>query len=446
MSDSRELFEARLNDFDEGVRRDALHGLMDLVQAGRIDLPAPQPVVNLHAHTFFSFNGYGYSPSCFAWKARCEGLLAAGVVDFDVLDAVDEFLDACRAVGIRGCAGLETRVFLPEFETREINSPGEPGIMYHMGAGFTSSAVPHSEVLGRLRETAGQRTRAIVERVNPCLDPVTLDYERDVLPLTPHGNATERHVCMAYEKRGIEVFPETGPRAAFWAAKLGQTPEAVEKLFPDPPAFQGLIRSKLMKQGGVGYVQPRGPDFPRMDEVNRLILGAGAIPTVAWLNGLTAGEQAIEELLELLLGSGAAALNIIPDRNWNVKNPAEKQAKVAKLHEIAALASSRGLPLLAGTEMNAHGQRFVDDFSAPEMAPLREAFVEGALILYAHTVLQSAGEMGYLSAWANRHFASPHDKNRFFAELGRSVSPEKTCGVKEVVPGMTPEAVLKKLR
>ena len=30
-------------------------------------------------------------------------------------------------------------MFVPEFSTREINSPGEPGVCYQMGVGFASS-------------------------------------------------------------------------------------------------------------------------------------------------------------------------------------------------------------------------------------------------------------------------------------------------------------------
>jgi len=38
--------------------------------------------------------------------------------------------------------GIESRVFVPEFSDREINSPGEPGISYHMGTGFTTTEIP----------------------------------------------------------------------------------------------------------------------------------------------------------------------------------------------------------------------------------------------------------------------------------------------------------------
>ena len=42
-----------------------------------------------------------------------------------------------------------------------------------------------------LRERARQRNLDIIQRVNAYLDPVCIDYERDVLPLTPAGTATE---------------------------------------------------------------------------------------------------------------------------------------------------------------------------------------------------------------------------------------------------------------
>ena len=77
----------------------------------------------MHCHTFFSFNAYGHSPTSLAWLAKRRGFKLMGIVDFDVLDGVGEFLDACEVVGVHGSAGIETRVFLPEFATREINSP-----------------------------------------------------------------------------------------------------------------------------------------------------------------------------------------------------------------------------------------------------------------------------------------------------------------------------------
>jgi len=111
------------------VRAQALADLIGAARQAEAPRPAEAAVVNLHCHTFFSFNAYGYSPTGLAWLARQRGFRALGIVDFDVFDGVDEFLEACEAVEVRGSAGLETRTFLPEFATREINSPGEPGVL-----------------------------------------------------------------------------------------------------------------------------------------------------------------------------------------------------------------------------------------------------------------------------------------------------------------------------
>ena len=131
-----EQLEQQLDSFNAGERERALSLLCEQAEAGEIELPKPGDFTNLHCHTFFSYNAYGYSPSKFAWLARKAGLAVAGTVDFDTLEALDEFRTACKLLDLKGCSGLETRVYVPEFATRVINSPGEPGISYHMGVGF----------------------------------------------------------------------------------------------------------------------------------------------------------------------------------------------------------------------------------------------------------------------------------------------------------------------
>ena len=420
-----ESLEAQLNDFDAASRAGALSALLTLTGTGEIALPAPADVVNMHAHTFYSYNGYGYSPTALAWLARRQGFSAIGIVDFDVLDGVDEFLAAADAVGMRGTAGMETRAYVPEFATRVINSPGEPGITYHMGVGFTSAAVPAGgiearRILDTMRTRAAERNRGVVERVNALLDPVAIDYERDVLPLTPSGNATERHMCVAYVQAAAETVADP---VRFWAAKLGVPQAQVATAIDDGPSMQNLVRSKTMKRGGVGYVQP-GPDtFPSVEEVHTVIEACGALPTITWLDGTSEGEQAAEELFGLLIGKGAVALNIVPDRNWNIKDPADKAVKLQNLYDVVDLARSLDLPINVGTEMNAYGKPLIDQFDAPELAPVRDAFLDGAYFAVGHTALQRAAGLGYQSPWAKANFAGRAAANAFYTRAGRAIPP-----------------------
>ncbi|MFH1882983.1 MAG: hypothetical protein ABIL62_09790 [Planctomycetota bacterium] len=417
-----EELERKLDSFDPGERKQALTALCEKVRAGEITLPKAGTDVNLHCHTFFSYNTYGYSPSKFAWLARKAGLAVAEVVDFDVLDALEEFLAAAKMLGLKACAGLETRVFVPEFATRVMTSPGEPGITYHMGVGFPRAALEgrQKQFLLNLRQTAQQRNQDLMGRVNEHLKPVELDYEKDVLVLTPGGNATERHMCLAYARKAREIFGDDDKLIKFWSEKLGV--EIESSALPQGRELLNTIRAKTMKRGGVGYVLPDKGSFPLMADTNRFLLAAGAIPTLTWLDGTSEGEKDIEELLDVAMSSGAAAINVIPDRNYT---PGAKSEKIENLYQVVELAQKLHLPVVEGTEMNSPGQKFVDSFETAELSPLVPVFLKGAHIVYAHSVLQQKCGLGYTSDWARKYFKSAADKNEFFEELGSSLEPEK---------------------
>ncbi len=220
-----------------------------------------------------------------------------------------------------------------------------------MGVGF-AQAVQHP-FLSEMRAAAAQRTRDMVARVNAYMRPVELDYEKDVVPLTPKGNATERHLCEAFERKAGQVFPDAAQRAAFWKEKLGDAPPAGAKL-------QNLIRAKTMKKGGVGYVQPGKGSFPLMADMNRFVLESGAIPTLTWLDGTSEGEKSHRgTICQVAMASGAAALNIIPDRNYT---PGVKDQKLKNLYDVVAMAEKHHFPVIVGTEMNSPGNKFVDSF------------------------------------------------------------------------------------
>jgi hypothetical protein len=438
-----EELEQKLDSFDSAERKQALMSLCEKVTAGEITLPQAGKTVNMHCHTFFSYNTYGYSPSKFAWLARKAGLAAAQVVDFDVLDAVDEFLEAAKMLNLKGCGGMETRVFVPEFADKVINSPGEPGISYHMGVGFPGSHVPNNQknFLLSLKETAQQRNRDLIERVNKYLEPVTLDYKQDVLPLTPSNNPTERHICLAYARKAQEIFGQKKSLADFWSEKLGTNAESLG--LPEGKDLLNTIRAKTMKRGGVGYVQPDKGSFPTMADMNRFILACGAIPTVTWLDGTSDGEKAIEELLQIAMSTGAAALNIIPDRNYT---PGSPDVKLKNLYQIVELAEKLNLPLVVGTEMNSPGQKFVDNFASKELSSLVPAFFKGAHIIYAHSVLQQKCGLGYTSQWAKKNFISVSEKNKFFKELGSSLKAKQEDMLAGFSETSKPKEILKKIK
>ncbi len=419
--------ETDLDSLDSGKRQAALQALKSAVNSGAIKFPPLTNRVNLHYHTFFSFNFAGHSPARVAWEARKAGLDVAGIVDFDVLDGMSEFQAACDLLELRGAVSMESRVYWPAYAHRETTSPGEPGVTYFMGVGFVSPPPAGSEaeaVFADMRRRARQRNEAMLERLNQHLAPLYVSYEKDVLPLTPSGNATERHMLAAMDAAGQRLFPDRGERARFWSRAAGVSVDEIARIIADPARLRTLLRAKLMKKGGVGYMPPERGAFPAMEVMVKAILACQAIPSATWLDGGNDGEADPERLLDDYMAAGCLAINFIPDRNWNYADAEVRRAKVANLKKFMAAVRKRHILVLVGTEMNNYGQKFVDDFDAEPLRPYRRDFCVSAYAIYGQTILQQAAGMGRTSSWARAEFGDDWQKaNAFYAEVGRRAFP-----------------------
>ena len=438
--------EIKLDGFDKAERLEALKQLKKTVK--------PEPgknkgFVNLHCHTFYSFNGFGYSPERVAWMAYCEGLSTVGTVDFDVLDAVNETLESGRILGIRAVSGIETRVFVKDLGGKIINSPGEPGVYYLVGTGFYKKPDEWSKsakLLQKFGRIARERNILRLTKVNQSLKEIAIDYDRDVLPLTPKGNATERHILSAFIKKASDTFTEKNKLDDYWAEKLGLDKEQASGLSGKPAELAEAIRSKLFKKASNGALDV-SDSFPALEEVVEMIKDEGALPTAAYLDGTSECEKDIRSLLAYMMSKGVAVLNIVPDRNWNIKDPAEKELKVANLREAILAARELKLPVIAGTEMNKTGLKQVDDFNAPELKPYLNDFLSGAYLVYGHTIVAKYFDMGYNSAWAVKNLAERGKRNEFYAAAGRKIDPSKdySKAVNSVKNSISPEKLLELL-
>ncbi len=427
MKNSIDHLVNKLDSFDISERRWALRQLRARVKEGQIQREESRGWINLHAHTFFSYNGYGYSPSRIAWETYKEGLEAAGIVDFDCLDGTEEFHEAGRLLNLKTTAGFETRVFVDEYSDRVINSPKEPGVFYLVGTGFVTEPESESgaaDVLDGMARRARERNVDMLKRLNEHLAPLEVDYEKDVLPLTAAGNATERHMVTAIESRARGEFSDGNQLTSYWSDKLGVERSEVKSIQDDPVKLKGLIRSKLMKHGGVGYVKPDSSSFPPLEEVVEMTLQQGALPSGCWLDGTSDGESDPVEHFEFLKEKGCVSITIIPDRNWNVPSDV-RDMKVRKLNEAIEAARKLNMPVLAGTEMNKAGTKLVDNFDSDALAPHLDTFRRGAHISWGHTLLKMTAGVGYVGDWADAEFGDDvAAKNDFFCEIGSGGYPD----------------------
>jgi hypothetical protein len=125
----------------------------------------------MHCHTIFSYNGYGHSPASLAWLARQAGWHAWPP---SISTCWTGWKRPCGPAIVPGCGLLRpgNAGLCAEYASREINSPGEPGVLYFVGLGFTwRSCRPGAAVLADMRRRAAERNRDVVARVNAYLAP-----------------------------------------------------------------------------------------------------------------------------------------------------------------------------------------------------------------------------------------------------------------------------------
>lgn len=414
----REKLEAELDSADRECRSKALD---TLVRTYGTRLPPEGQNVNMHMHSFFSYNADDHTPSRLAWEARCRGLYAAALSDFDVLDGLEEFYTAGLVLGLRTAVHVETRVFLPEYHNQEINSPREQGVSYMMACGVPF--VPDRDssettMLTGLRTLAAERNKAVVTLINRSFGQIAVDYEKEVLPLTPAGAPTERHIVKAYIRKARQVFPTESDLARFWSEVLKLDVDLTIQTLAEPVLLEDTVRSGLVKKSGLGCFTSMETLFVSADDFIGWSRACGAIPTWPWLDGTTTAEREPDKLLECLRGKGIMAINIIPERNWNVADPEQRKIKRMNLDAIVRLAEAMQMPINIGTELNRRGLPFVDDLDGEVLRQYRLPFQRGARIMVGHAVLARYARFGYASERALAEFPDPGERNAFFEAVG----------------------------
>ena len=415
-----------LNSFKTEDRRSALAEAVNSFDEGLVVRPQDTGWVNALARTFFSYSIDNFSPARLAWEAVIRGLSVVGCADLDNLGALGEMQTAGDALGIRVTVSMETLAQVQSYCDSDLNVPGHPGLLRAMGVGFT--AVPpldsdHGRLIASLPVRARERNLALLAKVNTFLAPVTIDFEADVAPLTPAGNATPEHLAAAYFNKAKAIFPELQDLAVFWSDVLGRSPQDAECLLGDDANFKEVVLDKILR---LGDEPPQVSALPGVTEFFQAVRQSGAIPCLYWLNGESAGEVDPGRLLDDAVNWGARAVALTPDACWNLPDPEIKERRLASLASLMAAAKARNLPVLAGSPMSAPRQKFVDSFDAPELAAYFRDFTDSAFWLYGHATLQRAAGMGRVSEWADHHFGRDRAAaNAFYTAVGKKAAPGK---------------------
>jgi hypothetical protein len=353
--------------------------------------------VNNHIHTPYSFSAF-QSISEAVERASDEDVRILGINDFYVTDGYQEFVRECTGHGIFPLLNIELIGISREEQEAgiRVNDPNNPGRTYISGKGLAFRPVltgRQQQKLDRVVKGSNSQVSEMIRLLNLWLEyqgtgiKISVDETMNTLAM---NLLRERHVAKMLR---LKVQEQAGSDEAFHgllSKVYGGTPS--EKRRGDIAGLEDELRARLLKAGAPAFVPEDEKAFLPLQEIIRIIIQAGGIPTYpALLDGaggrFTEFEDGKEQLLEKLREWGFGSIELIPLRN---------RAEVVK--EYAEYFYHEGFAVSFGTEHNTSSMRPVT-VSCLNREPLDSNLMRisynGAAFVAAHQYLVAKEGAGY---------------------------------------------------
>ncbi|MCD8185654.1 MAG: hypothetical protein LUD68_04115 [Rikenellaceae bacterium] len=357
--------------------------------------------VNAHLHTPYSFSAFNSIAQALDMAAQ-EGVKVVGINDFYTTDGYAEWKAECEKRKLFPLFHIEFISLQAEDQAAgiRVNDPNNPGRTYMSGKGLCNPmelTEPYKTQFDSVKNESNAHVEKMCAKLNEILVQVgagfSLDVEQIKRELTK-GSIRERHLAKALR---MAVYD-----------KAGDYPEAVktllEKIFggkemksdpADHAAVENEIRNNLLKAGGGAFVPEDPKTFLPFDEVCKIILNAGGIPTYPFLaddaNGnFTDFEENLEKTAAILKERGIHSVEFITTRN-----------SVETLEKYAGYLHENGFVVTFGSEHNTPAMEPIE-LKARKNTPLTEKLLQinyqSACVVAAHQDKVAKGEKGYVDA------------------------------------------------
>ncbi|MBO5891374.1 MAG: PHP domain-containing protein [Oscillospiraceae bacterium] len=354
---------AILNKLNAPTKAERLENLKAIVKETTFPPMVPE-YINNHIHTTYSFSPY--SPTAAVYAARMEGLCTAGIIDHDSISGAEEFLEAAKIVDMPVTIGMEARVSMDgtRLEGRRTNNPDQVGVSY-----MTIQGVPHdkietlTEFFKPYQAARHVRNRKMIERINALVD-VSLDYDRDVLPLSQaseNGGVTERHLMYAL---ALELEKQVGKGQPMIdkLTSLGMNLSEKQKtmLLDTAYPFYAYDVLGMLKGTFVPMIFIDATDeCPKLKDMVKLCADVDAYLCYAYLgdvgDSVTGDKKAqkfeddyLDDVFECLKEEGVKSVTYMPTRNTP-----------AQLGRLRGLCEQYGMFQISGEDINSPRQIFV---------------------------------------------------------------------------------------
>jgi hypothetical protein len=378
--------------------------------------------INNHIHTPYSFSSFSDMDEIFS-LAEKEQINVLGINDFYVADGYEVFKEKAFHSGIFPVFNMEYIGLLNDEQSAgiRVNDPNNPGRTYLTGKAFK---VPfkldnnYEKMLDGVVKESQEQVREMVDKTNARFKSVELSITlsfNDIKERFAEELVRERHLARAIRIAVFETFPDNNSRMD--ALKKILNTEVNEQLLSSEALLENLIRSKLLKKGGIAFVEETESSFLPVADLVKLIINAGGIPTYPVLLDDPAGnftkfEEDWEKLYKRLISLGIYSLELIPGRN---------DKKI--LTDFVRFFDDKGFVISFGTEHNTPDMQAltVKCRNGEELGDtLQEVQYRGICVLAAHQYLMAFGEKGYVGEDVMNRIS----EKREFEEFGNLVLQE----------------------
>jgi hypothetical protein len=391
------------------------------------------PEVNAHIHSPYSFSSFDELRQAFD-MARKEHVKVLGINDFNTTTGYPEFYSLSREYKVFPLFNIEFMGLMKEEQKNgtRINDPANPGRIYFSGKGLdfpVSREKEHRASIEGLVEKSHLQVKAMIVKLNEYLAGLDTGLEMDFNEIQrkyARFLVRERHLARALRIMVFDRYDSAGERNNF-LRKLygGHEPSADVNNNAD---IENEIRNRLLKSGGVAFVEEDSGAFLDIGEILSIIAGAGGIPCYPVLlddpkGRFTEFEADMDSLYLKLRSLNIACIELIPGRNdLNILKSFVNFFREKGL--VVLLGTEHNTPSLEPIKVSARGGSELDD-------ELRLASYHGACVIAAHQYLRAKGEEGYgFAGGGGESGVTAQDAGRpgnitrkrsRFEELGRAV-------------------------
>ncbi|MDR3250088.1 MAG: hypothetical protein LBT42_00275 [Tannerella sp.] len=362
------------------------------------------PNVNAHLHTPYSFSAFEKLTDALD-KASDEKVGVVGINDFYSTDGYVEWDAEARKRRLFPLFNIEFISLQKEDRDNgiRVNDPNNPGRTYISGKGLKCPPKleePYSSQLKGVRAESNAQVGEMCEKVNRLLASRNSGFNlifKVIEDCLSKGLVRERHLAKALRWSAyIYCRNEPDDIKSFLQDLFDGKPLKSDTL--DYAGVENEIRSHLLKAGGAAFVPEDPKAFLPLDDVCKIILAAGGIPTYPFLaddaNGcFTDFEQDVEKAAETLKRRGIFSAEFITTRN----SPETLEKYADYLYDngfIVTFGSEHNTPAMEPVLLSTRGKTALSE-------KLKKINYRSACVIAAHQKRVADGQTGYADANGN---------------------------------------------